>query len=215
MRAIIVSDVRLYREGLAAALRKDGRVEVVCTAEDAEEALAAVARHLPSTALLDVQLTGATKTIRTLVKRFPTLKVVVLGLSEAERDVVMFAEAGIAGYISRGGSLEELVRTMTDARQEKFGCSQRVAAALLKRVHRLATAPLPATASLTPREQQIGELLREGLTNKEISKRLCIEVATVKNHVHNVLDKLGAGSRGEAAAMIGGRVRPRPAAYRV
>ena len=84
-------------------------------------------------------------------------------------------------------------------------CSPRVAAALLRRVaDRGARARRldGEFAPLTSRERQIVALIDEGLSNKEIAARLCIELSTVKNHVHNLLEKLGARGRGEAAARV-------------
>jgi DNA-binding NarL/FixJ family response regulator len=87
-------------------------------------------------------------------------------------------------------------------------CSPRLAATLLRRVAVLAAdrAQPRVEARLTARELEIVELIDEGLSNKEIASRLCIEVPTVKNHVHNILEKLDVRGRAEAAA----RVRPRP-----
>lgn len=201
LKVLIVSDVRLYRDGLAEVLNQDGRLGVVSSAESAALALDQVERHKVESVLLDVGIPEALETISMIARKAPQTKVIALGLSELEEDVVACAEAGIAGYVCREGAVEDVVSAVKSAIREEFGCSRRIAAALVRRVRSL-RANRVNEVTLTPRERQIAELLGEGLANKEISKRLFIEVATVKTHVHNILEKLGAHSRGEAAVKI-------------
>lgn len=207
LKVLIVSDVRLYREGLAEVLDQDGRLGVVSTADTAALAIEQVERYEPESVLLDVAIPEALETISLMTQKAPQTKVIALGLSELEEDVVACAEAGIAGYVHRDGSVEDVVSAVRSAVREEFGCSRRIAAALVRRVRKLTTCRVEEVP-LTPRERQIAELLGEGLSNKEISARLYIEVTTVKTHVHNILEKLGAHSRGEAAAKV--RVMDRP-----
>jgi len=144
----------------------------------------------------------AAAAIRRLLQLFPATKVVALGLTDDECEVPDWAEVGISGYLCRDGGLEDLVRAVEHAVRDELHVSDRLAAALLQRVGRLASrlaTPIGA-AQLTERERQVLRFLERGLTNKQISSRLCIEVTTVKNHVHNILEKLGAQTRGEAAA---------------
>ncbi|MCP4202223.1 MAG: response regulator transcription factor [bacterium] len=206
---MIVSDVRLYREGLTQVLNQDGRLGVVSSAESAALAIEQVERYEPESVLLDTAIPKALETISTIARQAPQTKVIALGLSESEEEVVACAEAGIAGYVCREGSVDDLVRAVQDAVRERFGCSRRIAAALVRRVRHLTAQRNSVHAKLTPREYEIAELLDQGLTNKQISSRLFIEVATVKTHVHNILEKLGARSRGEAASKIRGMNRPR------
>ncbi|MFQ5524974.1 MAG: LuxR C-terminal-related transcriptional regulator [Thermoanaerobaculia bacterium] len=208
LKVLIVSDVRLYRDGLTQVLNLDGRLGVVSSVDSAPLAIEQVERHQPESVLLDVAIPEALATINMIAREAPQTKIIALGLSESEDEVVACAEAGIAGYVCREGSVDEVVRAVKDAAREEFGCSRRIAAALVRRVRSL-RAHRASAVSLTPREQQVAELLGDGLTNKEISTRLFIEVATVKTHVHNILEKVGANSRGEAAARIRAMDRPR------
>jgi DNA-binding NarL/FixJ family response regulator len=103
--------------------------------------------------------------------------------------------------------MDDLTATITSVSRDELLCSPRVAAALLRRVGALANGVRRphATDGLTSRECEILGLIKEGLSNKEIAVRLHIEVATVKNHVHNLLEKLQVASRAEAASRLDAR----------
>ncbi len=200
---LIASDIRLYREGLAEVLRRDGRVEVLGTAADLEETVRFQVRRAPDVILVDTGLPGATLMVRRLGESYPGSKTVALGVSERRADVLVYAEAGIAGYVCRESSVEDLVTAVERAVAGKLVCSPKIAAALLQRVATLANGDAPAAADvhLTPRERDVLRLIDRGLSNKEIASGLHIEVTTVKNHVHNILEKLGAPRRAAAAAI--------------
>src|SRR5262249_26135221 len=114
------------------------------------------------------------------------------------------AEAGIHGYVTRDGSVNDVVVAIQSAVRGEVACSPRVAALLFQRVATLseATHGVQARPMLTRRELEIAGLITEGLSNKEIARSLRISSATVKNHVHNVLEKLQIRRRGEAAARL-------------
>jgi DNA-binding NarL/FixJ family response regulator len=131
------------------------------------------------------------------------LQVLALGVVEREDMVIACAEAGIAGYVTPVSSIAELVHTIRCAARGEFSCPPRIAAGLLRRL--AAIAPLAAPVDLphlTVREREIVRLIEHGLSNKEIGKRLGIQVATVKNHVHSILEKLGVARRADAVATL-------------
>jgi DNA-binding NarL/FixJ family response regulator len=141
------------------------------------------------------------------VKRLdPSIKVVALGVPEIDSEIIACAEAGISNYVTRQGSISELIRAIQDAVRGELRCPPKIAASLLQQVGSLSAerSPLEEPSRLTPREMEIVHLIDLGLSNKEIAAQLFIEVSTVKNHVHNLLDKLNVRRRGEAAA----RLRP-------
>ncbi len=201
VRVIIIAGIRLFREGLAQVLEQDGRVDVLGAAATVDEAIARADVTTPDILLLDMLGCGSVGAIGRIRETLPSVGVVALGVGETERDVLACAEAGAAAYVQRESSLDELVVTLTGAARGELRCSPRMAGVLMRRVARLA-ADLPETGDprLTRRELEVVRLIDEGFTNKEIASRLFIEIATVKNHVHNILEKLGARSRGEAAA---------------
>ena len=204
MRVAIISDIRLYREGLADVLGRRPEVDVLGTAANGEVALDCVGRLRPDVALLDMAMLGGIATMRALAAAAPEVKVVALGVPEVEPHVLACAEAGVAAYVPREGSLDDLVTTLKAVAVGEVLCSPRIVAGLFRRVATLALERRAerATRGLTARETEILKLVDEGLTNKEIGRRLCIELPTVKNHMHNILEKLQLGSRGEAAAWM-------------
>jgi DNA-binding NarL/FixJ family response regulator len=207
IRALVASDIRLYREGLAEGLRSSGRVELVGTAADPAASIAAAGDLAPDVVLVDLAMTGWEETVRELVATGDEIRVVVLGVREVEDEVLACAEAGVSGYVTREASLDELVDVVESVGRGESLCSPRISALLLRRVTELSgSRRQPDLADrLTPRETQIVELIDEGLSNKQIAGRLSIELATVKNHVHSILEKLQVERRGEAAAQVRGR----------
>lgn len=201
IRVLVIAGVRLYRDGIGAALARDARIEVVGTASTAAEALALAREREPDAAVLDLGAAGPS-VVRELTEAAPRLRVVALAVQEVDADVVDWAEAGIAGFVTQDGTVADLVAAVVAAVRDELVCSPRMAAALLRRVRAAAGAAAGAEPALTPREVEIARLLECGLTNKEIASRLHIELPTVKNHVHRILEKLGVGRRTEAAARI-------------
>jgi DNA-binding NarL/FixJ family response regulator len=127
-----------------------------------------------------------------------------MGVDSDPRHILPLIEAGAAGYLTSDGPLHELVSTMAAVARGEMPCSPGLAAALGRRVVMLAAASDPPAEALvlTRREREVADLIEEGLSNKEIARRLSISVMTVKNHVHRLLDKLQVRRRGEAAARI-------------
>jgi two-component system, NarL family, nitrate/nitrite response regulator NarL len=203
MRVLVLADIRLYREGLAEVLGCSDVIEVVATAGDVLDAL----DTLDSQAV-DIALVGmsAGKTLRAgaaLARAHPETQVVALAIDNTD-DVVAVIEAGVAGYVPKEASLAELVSTVESVSRGEMPCSPRVAAGLRRRLAELAPQRQGMTnqALLTTRERQVLALVGEDLSNKEIAQRLSIEVATVKNHVHNLLEKLQVHRRRDAVALM-------------
>ena len=145
-------------------------------------------------------------------------KVVVLGIAEERETVLTLATEGIHGYLDKDAPLDDLVTTIQRARRNELACSPAIAGTLLQQVS-LLSARKPARLGvdeLTGRERELAQLIIEGLSNKEIAARLNISVATVKSHVHHILDKLGVHRRGKVREAIrgttarpdGGSLRP-------
>ncbi len=200
IRVLVVSDIRLYRDGLAHILAAEPRLAVVGTAADVPAALREVAAHAPDVALVDMAMPQSVEAVRGIIASRPGVKVVAL------------AEAGVAGYVARAASVQDLVHTLEGVGRGELLCSAQAAAALWRRVGSLAatgSGARHASSALTLREREIGALLEAGLSNKDIATRLGIEVATVKNHVHNLLEKLDVHRRGQAVARLQGRAQGR------
>jgi two-component system, NarL family, nitrate/nitrite response regulator NarL len=199
-RVLIIVPVRLYREGLEHALACDERLEVVGSTASAAEIVPLLDRHEVDSLVLDVAAAGPSL-VRELTASRPRLRVIALALAETPPNVIEWAEAGIAGFVTEDGTVSDLVRAIIAAAHDELVCSPLTAGALLRHARRRAHESHPG-ASLSPREVQIAQLVEQGLMNKEIASRLGIELTTVKNHVHRILEKLGVHRRADAAAHI-------------
>src|SRR3989442_13078345 len=138
IRVAIVADTRLYREGLAQALGRDARISVVATAARREEALASLTDLQPDVILVDMAMPERHGTVRVILERVPLGPVIALGVVEDDDDVLGCAEAGVAGYVPREASLDDLVTVIESVARGEAICSPRVAASLLRRVAALA-----------------------------------------------------------------------------
>jgi DNA-binding NarL/FixJ family response regulator len=196
VRVLVVSSLRIYREGVAEGLTVTGRYEATAvTPEGAVDGLRS------DVVVYDVGAAESLESVRALVDRWPGVPIVVLGVEQGE-EVVPWAEAGASGFVGRDASMAALCRVVEAAAQGELLCTPGVAAALCRRLASLAQPGNSGLAELTLREREVARLMEQGLTNKEIAARLCIQTATVKNHVHSILAKLGASRRGEAAARL-------------
>ena len=203
-RVFIVSEVRLYREGLARLLRRDRRLEVVGASEDVPGALEHLAglEEPPEAVLLDIPAPAGLDGLAELGAAVPTARIIVLNVSDAdEQAVIAWAEAGVGGLLSRDVDVDDVAQAVQTTASGGTVCSPRLAALLLRRLARSAE-DRPVSSPLTSREREIAELLEQGMSNKEIAASLQIELPTVKNHVHSILTKLKASRRGQAAAML-------------
>ena len=202
IRVLIVAEIRLYREGLAKMLQQEPEIEVVATAAGADEAVRELRARGPDIVLLDMAIPDNAWVVRAFEAAVPGTRVVALAVPEEERELLACAEAGVQGYVTRDGSLEDVVAAVESAARGEVLCSPRMAATLFQRVATLALerSPVRIESRLTTRELEILDLIDQGMSNKEIARKLTIELSTVKNHVHNILDKLNVTRRSEAAA---------------
>lgn len=203
IRVAVAAQVRLFREGLAEVLGRVGPFDVVASAADEPGILATLERHRPEILLVDTALLGDPRRVAALLQTDPRLKIVAVGAFVDEDEVVSYAEAGVAGYVTREQALDELAATLESVARGEMLCAPSIAATLLRRVAgsaaRDASTEAGRHARLTDRELEVVDLIAEGLSNKQIAGRLSIEVATVKNHVHSILEKLQVARRGDVA----------------
>jgi two-component system, NarL family, nitrate/nitrite response regulator NarL len=201
-RVLIVADVGVRGESLAESLGGDDSCDVVGVAAGPEEAVAAVEEVGPEVVLVDMPTPAGPNAVRTLVAATPEIKVVALGVPEVEPDVIAIAEAGASGYVAREGSMDDLVAVVECVARGECLLSPDMAAKLFRRVATLAREPRlePIQDGLTARELDVLRLIDDGLSNKEIANALSIELPTVKNHVHSILEKFDVRRRTAAAA---------------
>jgi two-component system, NarL family, nitrate/nitrite response regulator NarL len=204
IRVLVASHIRLYCEGLQRVLRESPEFALIGTAATAAEAVEQTHRLDADVALLDMAMSGAFTVAREVVRVGGRSKIVALGMPEDETQVLSCAQLGISGYVTRDGSVAEVVAAIKAAARGEVHCSPRIAGSLIRRIAALSTERQgrPTTGSLTTREAQILKLVQEGMSNKMISRTLGIELPTVKNHVHSILGKLGIHRRAEAISLM-------------
>jgi two-component system, NarL family, nitrate/nitrite response regulator NarL len=203
VRVFLVADVCVYRELLVEALADDETLEVVGNTPG-DIASVAIGMAEPAVVVLDTSSGSAPARVQALAVAMPAAKIVALGIHDDEATLIELVEAGVAGYVTAEQPLEELVEAVAAAAHGELRCSPRVSAALARRVAAL-RAELPRERGerrLTRRQLEIATLISEGLSNKQIARRLSIEQATVKNHVHNILSKLGVSHRDDVTAFV-------------
>jgi DNA-binding NarL/FixJ family response regulator len=205
----VVSDVRFYREGLGQILASTGEIAVLGTAAGTGEGMRLVAELQPDVVLLDAAMPDGVWMAHQLAEAIPATKIVALAVPQAEEDLIALIEAGVLGYVTREQSPDEVFAAITSVVHEEMACSPKMRALVVKRVRALAAefGP-PVHVRLTRRQLEIVDLIAQGLSNKEIAHELSIEPATVKNHVHSILDKLHVQTRAAAVAEVRLWTRP-------
>lgn len=203
----VASDVRLYSEGLALVFAADGRLRVSHVADTAERTLLFIRETGADALLLDASMRGALSVLDQVQTRVPGIPVVLFGVAELSAQLASRVDIGAAQFVSRDATSKELLLTLLAAARGDDMPRSRANSYTASRADR--AEPLNThyeassrNAPLTARERQLASLLDEGLSNKEIAQRLSISVATVKNHVHRILEKLQIERRGQAASRL-------------
>jgi two-component system nitrate/nitrite response regulator NarL len=210
LRIFILSDVRLCREGLELLLARQQDIEVVGSAP-ATAGVEDIAASKPNVILLDASA-GCALAGR-LCDAMPESKLVAFAIREVDDEVIACAEAGIVAYVTRESSSVEMVEIIHQAARGDFVCPPKLTSSLFRHIAVSSArqrsfyngVPLQQNFSefmLTRREREIIPFIAEGLTNKEIARSLGLGPTTIKNHVHNILEKLGLRRRAEIAARV-------------
>ena len=212
IRVMLVADVRLYREGLSAAVATRDHLIVVATSANRADARARVDELRPDVVVVDVATGESLELIRDVRQAVPATKILAFAIEDVTSDIIDCAEAGAAGYVPADASIDDLVAAIERIVDEELMCSPRIAAGLFRRISERA-APVRGNEShlrsLTRREFEVLHCIRQGHSNKEIARALNIAEPTVKNHVHHLLEKLSVTTRSQAAARASSSVRSR------
>jgi DNA-binding NarL/FixJ family response regulator len=209
-RVFILSDFRTLCDALALALAQ-ASVTVV-GASDTPITAAAIAELGPDVLLLDIATFAGLSNAIALRQLLPELRIIAISVAEVEDEIIACAKAGVAGFVSRRESTQDLVTAIHSVLRGEFVCSRRIAALMFTRLAAMSAGrsevasdngrgEIPsANGRLTQREQEIISLLCDGLSNKEIARKLKIQNTTVKNHIHSILSKMHMKRRAEVAA---------------
>ena len=203
IKILLVDDQPLFREGLRTLLSVHSDFEVVGEAGNGEEALRLARSLVPSVVLMDLQmpiLDGVTAT-RRLHEELPNCRVIVLTTFDDDEMVFDGLRAGALGYLLKDAPSEKLAEAIRFAARGESFLQPSVAAKVVAEFARLTGRPNIANLvePLTEREVEILRLIAGGASNREIAERLFLAEGTVKNHVTNILGKLGVRDRTQAA----------------
>jgi len=203
IRVVVVDDHDLFRNGLVRLLAEQEGIDVVEEAGEGERAVRVVRRARPDVVLMDVRMPGMSgiEATRHIVEQTPGTSVLMLTISDSDRDVNEAILAGARGYLLKESGLEEIVGGIRAAAVGESTLSPRVAARLVDRLRALEQSSIAreGEADLTERELQILRLIAAGKDNVEIADELVISAQTVKNHVSSILAKLSLENRIQAA----------------
>ena len=201
---LLVDDQPLIRRGMRALLKADSKLQVVGEAENGQEAIAQVESLHPAVVLMDVRMPikdGVAAT-REIGQRFPDTKVLILTTFDDEAYVRQALQYGASGYLLKDTPFEELTQAIRLVHRGYTQLGPGIASKLMQ-------APPPNTAQssfawadLTPREQEILQLIAQGASNREIAQTLYISEKTVRNHVTNILTRLNLRDRTQAAIFV-------------
>ena len=197
---IVVDDHPLFREGVVMTLMESGKFQVVAQAGTKDDAIKAAERHLPDLMLVDVSMPGGgIETAAELAERAPVVKVVMLTVSEQEKDVQAALKAQARGYILKGVASDDLVNILTDINNGDSYIPPNLAANLLMRSSEVEERKTPDDFDLNGREKQILEKLAVGMSNRDIAEDICLSEKTLKHYMTNIMNKLHVSNRVQAA----------------
>jgi DNA-binding NarL/FixJ family response regulator len=199
VKLLVADDHQVVRAGLATLLA-DSDVEIVAEAESGAEALKMAVKHKPDVVLLDIRMSDdGLEALDKIHRAVPNTRVVMLSTYDNPTYVARAVALGASDYVLKGASRQQLISTITGAAADRSpsngGELQRVAGAMSKN-HAMAE---DETNLLTKRETQVLRHVALGLSNKEIAQSLTISIETVKEHVQNILRKIGLTDRTQAA----------------
>lgn len=194
----VVAELSLHIDLYARALGELHEVECVGIATLDEHMRVDLCRCDPEVVILDAGRQNLYVSAE-LARYIPAAALVVIS-SECDRCAFAFAEFGVLGILGSDATIDDLVAAVRAVSRKEAWCTRRAGAAIVREVAELRTPGGTRPAGVTRREAQVLDLIAAGLSNREIAAYMNIELCTVKNHVHHLLEKLGVNSRGEAVS---------------
>jgi len=209
IRIVVVDDMALFRTSIAELIDKQDDLSIVGEAENGLEAIEKAHELKPDVVVMDVEMPvmDGVEATRLMREQLPGVRVVMLTVSESDDHLFDAIRFGAQGYLLKDLRPDELYELIRAVMRDEPPLSPAIAGRLLGQIRKGPTAPRGAeepeeTPALTKRELEVLRLVADGLSNKEIATTLFITEGTVKNHVHNALEKLQLENRTQAAAYI-------------
>ncbi len=205
VRILLADDHSIFREGLAHLLAKRAEFQVVGQAKDGKEAFQKAKDLKPDLVLMDIYMPGGDGLEATwrITEALPCTKVIILTVSEEDKNLFQAIKCGACGYLLKEIELEQLYEMLLGIFRGEAPISRVTAAKIVNEFakHGRKSDAEIAEEQLSPREQEVLQLLTQGMTNKQIAEKLGIVEGTVKSHLKNILGKLHLANRVEAATL--------------
>ncbi|MEE8163332.1 MAG: response regulator transcription factor [Anaerolineae bacterium] len=203
IRMLLVDDHALFRKGLISLFSSQKDLEVVGEAEDGQEAVEKTRELMPDIILMDITMPNCDglEATRLILDEMPYVRIVMLTVSEDEDNLYQAIKSGAVGYLLKDLEPDLLYGLMRSVADGQVAISPAMAGKILAEYTRgrETNGGVTRARRITERETEILQLVAEGLGNKEIAHRLCISESTVRNHLHNILDKLHLQNRVQLA----------------
>lgn len=204
MNIIILTPVRFFGDGLTACFATRPGIHVLAVYNDLASLRDALSVTCTDVVLIDVSQGIDLFDARAIAVEFADVALVALGLNEQRQEVIRCGRAGFAGYVAREATIDALCDALSGIVAGRLACPPEISGGLLRAL--FGNEPRAEDAkidlALTRREGEVLQLLGRGLSNKEIGSELCLSVATIKHHVHHILEKLKLTRRAQAMRRV-------------
>ena len=202
---LIIEDNRLLRDGMLAILKPQKDIVIIGASADAKSTLAKIQELKPNVVLLDLGLRSQNSlhVVELVKKEFPKAKIIIMGFASVQADILQYVKAGANGFILKDASLNDLLVTIRTVANGSTVLPPPLIDSLFSKIVEHAVREgkpkLKEAVRMTKREQEVIELLGEGMSNREIAQKTLISIYTVKSHIHNIMEKLALHTRLEIA----------------
>lgn len=205
IRLLLIEDNRLLRDGILGILKPHKDIVIIAASRDGNNTLVKIQKLKPNVVLLDLGLRSQNSlhVVEIVKKDFPEAKVIVMDLAPVQADILQYVKAGANGFILKDASLNDFLITIRTVAEGSTVLPPLLVDSLFSQIvdHavREGKTKLKEAVRMTKREREVIGLLGEGMSNKEIGKRIHISIYTVKSHIHNIMEKLALHTRLEIA----------------
>lgn len=208
IKILILHETELVLNMLVSILADEDQLEVVGHFQTLDEALGYRGDYQVALVSVSLPEDGAKRFLTHAVEQPSDIHLIMIGMTESKSQILEYIEAGADGYVLKEHDVDDLINRIKVTVQDKGVVSKKVARAMMERLSDLSDLfseveeAIGTPTDLTPREEEVLELIGKGWTNQEIAEHLHIQLGTVKNHVHSILVKLDVENRKQAAAYL-------------